>query len=90
MFPYGVAGLPPRRKLEAQMYATGDPPAGDVQVTNLVTSVARGFFCASVFQSKTAIHSCSFLFLLAFFTKNSSFSLFTFVTLRCIMCKINK
>ena len=55
MFPYGVAGLPPRRKLEAQMYATGDPPAGDVQVTNLVTSVARGFFCTFVLQKKTVI-----------------------------------
>lgn len=55
MFPYGVAGLPPRRKLEAQMYVTGDPPAGDVQVTNLVTSVARGFFCTFVLQRKTAI-----------------------------------
>lgn len=53
MFPYGVAGLPPRRKLEAQMYVTGDPPAGDVQVTNLVTSVARGFFCARVLRERT-------------------------------------
>ncbi len=69
MFPYGVAGLPPRRKLEAQMYVTGDPPAGDVQVTNLVTSVARGFFCASLFQSKTAIHSCSFFVSSRFFYK---------------------
>lgn len=63
MFPYGVAGLPPRRKLEAQMYVTGDPPAGDVQVTNLVTSVARGFFCTFMLQSKTAI---SFYALLLF------------------------
>lgn len=53
MFPYGVAGLPLRRKLEAQMYVTGDPPAGDVQVTNLVTSVARGFFYAQVLREKT-------------------------------------
>jgi len=44
------------------MYATGDPPAGDVQVTNLVTSVARGFFCTFMLQSKTAISFCTSLF----------------------------
>ena len=50
MFPYGVAGLPPRRKLEAQTYRTGDPPAGAVQVTNLVTSAVWGFSMSAVIR----------------------------------------
>ena len=48
--PCASAGLPPRRKLEAQTTVTGDPPAGAVQVTNLVTSAVRGFFLPSAFQ----------------------------------------
>lgn len=69
MFPYGVAGLPPRRKLEAQMYVTGDPPAGDVQVTNLVTSVARGFFCAFCSKAKQQSILVRFCFFSLFLQK---------------------
>ena len=69
MFPYGVAGLPPRRKLEAQMYVTGDPPAGDVQVTNLVTSVARGFFCTFYVAEKNSNLFCTLL-LFSLFLQN--------------------